>query len=130
VLQLLAMSTSGDAAQQELHLLTHQMDDLQAALEASDMDRQALAAQRDGWMASFQVGYIYVQAPLPAPRLQQGSAHCAWGLFLYVTLMVFDMAQGIAAQRDVGCDVSDKQQTAVVLHCQTCPSDRYPKPGT
>jgi hypothetical protein len=57
VLQLLATSVSGDAAQQELHLLTQQMDDLQAALEASDMDRQALAAQRDGWMASFQVGY-------------------------------------------------------------------------
>ena len=31
------------------------MDDLQAALEAAEMDRQVLAAQRDGWMASFQV---------------------------------------------------------------------------
>jgi uncharacterized protein (DUF3084 family) len=54
--QLLASSAAGDSAHQELAVLTQQMDDLQAALEAAEMDRQALAAQRDGWMSSFQVG--------------------------------------------------------------------------
>lgn len=51
----MATSVAGDSAQQELTVLTQQMDDLQAALEAAEMDRQALAAQRDGWMSSFQV---------------------------------------------------------------------------
>jgi hypothetical protein len=53
--QLLASSAAGDSAHQELAVLTQQMDDLQATLEAAEMDRQALAAQRDGWMSSFQV---------------------------------------------------------------------------
>lgn len=61
-MQLLATSVAGDSAQQELSVLTQQMDDLQAALEAAEMDRQALAAQRDGWMASFQVGSVVVDS--------------------------------------------------------------------
>jgi hypothetical protein len=54
-LQLMATSVASDSAQQELTVLTQQMDHLQAALEEAEMDRQALAAQRDGWMSSFQV---------------------------------------------------------------------------
>lgn len=53
--QLLATSAAGDSAQHEVVALTQQLDDSQAALEAAEMDRQALAAQRDGWMSSFQV---------------------------------------------------------------------------
>lgn len=53
--QLLATSAAGDTAQHEVVSLAQQLDDLQTALEAAEMDRQALAAQRDGWMASFQV---------------------------------------------------------------------------
>jgi hypothetical protein len=54
-LQLLSFSAAGNTAQHEVVVLTQQLDDLQSALEAAEMDRQALAAQRDGWMASFQV---------------------------------------------------------------------------
>lgn len=65
-LQLLAISAAGDTAQHEVAALTQQMDDLQAALEAAEMDRQILAAQRDGWMASFQVSFLAAYCALIA----------------------------------------------------------------
>jgi hypothetical protein len=54
--QLAATSTAGEEARQEVAVLTRQLDGVQTALDAAETDRQVLAAQRDGWMASFQVG--------------------------------------------------------------------------
>jgi hypothetical protein len=56
-LQLFDATSAGDGAQQEAASLSSQLETVQAALEAAETDRQALAAQRDGWMASFQEAY-------------------------------------------------------------------------
>lgn len=50
-------------------MLTQQLDDVQTALEAAEMDRQVLAAQRDGWMASFQVNNLVAAGILVPTRV-------------------------------------------------------------
>lgn len=55
--QLFEATSAGDGAQQQAASLSTQLENVQAALEAAETDRQALAAQRDGWMASFQEAY-------------------------------------------------------------------------
>jgi hypothetical protein len=57
LMQLFEATSAGDGAQQQAASLSNQLESVQAALEAAETDRQALAAQRDGWMASFQEAY-------------------------------------------------------------------------
>ncbi|KAF6254497.1 hypothetical protein COO60DRAFT_1642284 [Scenedesmus sp. NREL 46B-D3] len=59
--QLSSATSAGDGAQQEAASLGSRLEAMQAALEAGETDRQALAAQRDGWMASFQEAYGKLQ---------------------------------------------------------------------
>jgi hypothetical protein len=59
--QLFAATSAGDGAQQHIDGLSEQLEQTQAALEAAEADRQVLAAQRDGWMASFQEAYGKLQ---------------------------------------------------------------------
>lgn len=62
MLQLLAVTSAGDGAQQQVEQLHQQLEAVQSALDTAEADRQALAAQRDGWMASFQEAYGKLQA--------------------------------------------------------------------
>jgi hypothetical protein len=59
--QLAVTSAVGDKAQQEVASLVSQLAEQQAALEAAESDRQVLASQRDGYMASFQEAYGKLQ---------------------------------------------------------------------
>eukprot|EP00775_Hariotina_reticulata_P002907 gene2907-3195_t len=59
--ELFAATSAGDGAQQHIDGLSEQLEQTQAALEAAEADRQVLAAQRDGWMASFQEAYGKLQ---------------------------------------------------------------------
>jgi hypothetical protein len=77
--QLLAASSAGDSAVQRAERLAADLDAVRAALNASEADRHALAAQRDGWMASYQEAHGKLQewaasGSAAATRLAQRAA--------------------------------------------------------